>query len=166
MRATRIALALAVLAMAVSCGPGRATDRMKELLQAIDDGDGELAASMLSQAAMDELSVSLERFKRDPGAAAQQLTAAGIPMTDSELRSITPRAFAVKLVSCRATDEIMGSARPTVTHVEVDGDSATIQLEMTINSAKQQMVIPMVVEDGEWKANSLPINPVKIRFGF
>jgi hypothetical protein len=151
--------------MAVSCGPGRATDRMKELLQAIDDGDGELAASMLSQTALGELSVSLERFKRDPGAAAQQLTAVGIPMTENELRNITPRAYAIKLVSSQATDEIMSSARPTVTHVAVEGDSATIQLEATINSAKQQMVIPMVVEDGEWKVTSLPINPVRIRFG-
>jgi hypothetical protein len=86
-------------------------------------------------------------------------------MTENELRNITPRAYAIKLVSSQATDEIMSSARPTVTHVAVEGDSATIQLEATINSAKQQMVIPMVVEDGEWKVTSLPINPVRIRFG-
>lgn len=166
MRATRIVLAFVFLAMAVSCGPGKATDRMKELIQAIDDGDGQLAASMLSQSALNELSESLDRFKRDPGAASQQLTAIGVPMTAEELQAITPQAFARKLVSSQATAEIMRTARPEVTHVSVDGDTAMVEIEAKLQDTKQTMVIPLVVEDGEWRVTRLPINPVKIHFGF
>ncbi|MCP4647060.1 MAG: hypothetical protein GY852_04890 [bacterium] len=147
----KLALALAaIFVLAIACGGGGGTPDqvVKQLLDAVENGDGDAIVSHLSAEVITGLDEGLEEIKADPEGTAGMAVMFGIEITPEEVSELT----AGKAITLLLTSEMVTAEMPDFSGVEIgaaviDGETAVVPVTMDGDTDE----IELVLENGEWK---------------
>ena len=148
-------LSLTALLLLIACGGGGSPeDAINGFIGAIKAGDGEKAASYLSDHALSQMDDYLADIKEDPESALGYFENMGIETTAGEIEDWTSADLYAALISSPGMVEEMGDkldlditgseirdSEPKVYFTTVDGDEKDFE---------------MVLENGEWKLWDMP----------
>lgn len=149
-------LAVAVMALQISCGGGGAgnpEDAITGLFDALKNADGERAVGYLSSDVISEFSEGLEELQASPVMASEQLATIGVDIAADELAGMTPRDFAAAMMSSDMIGGMLGSAEVVVGEASVDGDRATVEVTVRFMGEETVEDVPLILQGGSWKVD-------------
>ncbi len=151
---------IAAASVLVSCGGsgGSPGDAVTGMMDAIKAGDGETAVSYVSSSALEQMDSQLQVLKADPEASAQQLAMLGIQIDAEDIPDMTARDFAIAMISSPTVTSIMESAEVSIGETSINGDSAKVEVTVTVNGQTETNTVDVVREDGQWKVSQFGLN--------
>ncbi|MCK5840916.1 MAG: hypothetical protein KAH31_02020 [Candidatus Sabulitectum sp.] len=146
----KFALALAaVFVLAIACGgSGTPEQVVQQLMDGVQNGDGDAVISCLSAEVVTGIDEGLEELKADPEGTAAMAIMMGIEITPEEVADLT----AGKAITIILSSEMLASDMPDFSAVEIgtatiDGETALVPVTMDGDSDD----IELVLENGSWK---------------
>jgi len=144
-----IALGLASIAFADGASdPGVA---VIGLYDALAEGDGVTAVSLLSSGTIGELQIMIDAMRMTPDLAATELTGLGIDITEEELETITAEEFGGMFLSSPMISEIVSMIDISLGDIEITGDSALVEVVTSMMGESSSDYVNAVLEDDGWK---------------
>jgi hypothetical protein len=144
-----------LLCLIMACGAAGPGDAVRGFFDALQAGDGEKAASYLSQQAIDEMGSLRDYMMGDEAQIAEMAAEFGV--SADELSNADDRQFvAIVLGSEMMAGEAEG-LEVTIGEVTIDGDRATVQVTYSFEGDSDEDELELVKEDGGWKLTELDI---------
>jgi hypothetical protein len=137
----------------MACGAGGPGDAVTGFFDALQAGDGEKAASYLSQQAIDDMGSLRDYLTGNEEQTAEMAAEFGV--SAEELSNADDREFVAIVLS---SDMMAGEAEGlevTIGEVTIDGDQATVEVTYTMDGDSDTDELEMVREDGGWKLSEL-----------
>ncbi len=158
-----VSLCTGLVLIAAACGGtaesgGTPGDAVTEMFAALQDGDGDLAVSYMSSSALVEMDQQLLILKDDPEASSAQLALMGIQINAEDIPNMTAADFASEMISSPMISSIMESAMVTIGSVEIEGNSAMVEVTVDVMGESETNTIEVVMEDGVWKVTEFGVN--------
>jgi hypothetical protein len=144
---------VSLVALIVACGSPKPEATVTGFFDAVKAGNGETAAGYLSQASIDAMSQGLEELKADTtGFALSMMTGMlGVEITQDELASLDGKGFAALLLGSDMIAAEIGTGTIEVLGSTITGETATVQVRMTVDGEATEEEVPLVLENGQWK---------------
>ncbi len=146
----KFALALvAVFVLAIACGgSGTPEQVVQQLMDGVQNGDGDAIVSCLSAEVVTGIDEGLEELKADAEGTAAMAIMMGIEITPEEVADLT----AGKAITIILSSEMIASEMPDFSAVEIgtatiDGETATVPVTMDGDTED----IELLLENGAWK---------------
>ncbi len=144
--------AVSICCLAMACGGSSPEKTVQQFFDAVQAGDGETAASLISRGSIDEMSASLEEIRND--ASGEQLSALcvmlGIEVDPEEFAELDAEGLAALVLG---SEMIRGEFPETyeVLSTEIEGDRALLNVRGTVDGETDEQELELVREDGVWK---------------
>ncbi len=146
----KFALALvAVFVLAIACGGNGTPEQVvQQLMDGVQNGDGDAIVSCLSAEVVTGIDEGLEELKADAEGTAAMAIMMGIEITPEEVADLT----AGKAITIILSSEMIASEMPDFSAVEIgtatiDGETATVPVTMDGDTED----IELLLENGAWK---------------
>ncbi|MCK4516887.1 MAG: DUF4878 domain-containing protein [Spirochaetaceae bacterium] len=144
----------ALLVLMACGGGGSPEDAINDFIGAIKAGDGEKAASYLSEHALSQMDEYLAGIKEDPEGALGYFESMGIETTAGEIENWTSADLYAALISSPGMVADLGDKLDLeITGSEIRDSEAKVYFTTVDGEEKD---FEMVLENGEWKLWDMP----------